>query len=440
MECLENTLCSVIRQHIADNYSAYPSQEYLQQGVVDIRFEKVSAKKIRIYHTHNKCLLLRGIKLFSEGSQIENEDIPPSTSSSGALYKNAQLNVRFNEIVKPYMVRTKAFREETFLEIEFERPLCIDQMILYTGKGQNGIRDYCLAVDVFDDGNRKLAVYNYQKILNSYAEKISQEVQVPGATPEQLLRIAVVMLHTANDSFKSIVKQLKAVQEAGLDASLVKDYVNSILYPSKRQVTFGHGCRHTFNFWSEDEKKDYLIKANCVIDILRKEITPAVFYAYGTILGFIRERNYFIPHDYDLDVMLVAHRSDYDSYEDLEEKVIAALKRNGVTYIRLVRKYGGIFVKYQKSPRFDIYLCFEEDGLVERMGIFYRYADLEPPIPINILGIDCLIPRNPFSFLDRAFGRDWRIPKDIQTGELRETILRKTMPENFDREAALKNL
>ena len=439
MENLEIMLCSALRKHIADNYADYPSQVFLKKGVANVIFEKMPVKKIRIYHVNRKALILRGMKMLDGGRQIAGEDIPSFYASSGGLYKNAILDVSFNKIVRPYMVKTRKTREDAFVEIEFSRAVSMDRIVLYTGKGQKGIPENCLAVDITTDSNRKVNVYSYQKIINEYAEKISREFTFPEATQEQVRRIAVVMLHLHNDSFKSIVKQLKALDEVGLSSAVVKDYVNGILYPSERQVTFGHGCRRTFNFWTDEEKKDYITKANAVIEMLRKEITPAVFYAYGTILGFIRERNYFIPHDYDLDVMLVAHRSDYASYDELEKAVIDALKRNGLTYIRVIRKYGGIFVKYQKSPRFDIYLCFEEDGLVERMGLYYRYDELDPPININVLGVDCLIPRNPFSFLDRAFGRDWRIPKDIQTGELRETILRNTMPESFDKAASLQS-
>ncbi len=439
MENLETLLCSTIWQHLVKNYRGCPSLEYLQKGTAVIRFKKEYVKKIKIFHMIGKYLLLRGIKLFNDNKPVENEDIPPFSSSSGSLYKNAQLNIRFNEIVKPYMLRTKTRRENCFVEIEFAKAVPIDQIVLYTGKEKKGIRDNTLAVEIVTEDNKKEVVYNYQKIINDQVAKVGGEVQVPGATFEQVCRTAEVMLHTYNESFKNIVAQLKALEKVGLDPVLVKEYLNDLLYPSKRQVTFGHGCRHTFNFWTDEEKKDYLVKANYVIDFLRREITPTVCYAYGTILGFIREKNYFIPHDYDLDVMLVVHKSDYRDYDDLEQTVIDCLKRNGVESIHIVRKYGGIFVKYQKSPRFDIYLCFEEDGLVERMGIYYKYSELEPPIPINILGIDCLIPSNPFAFLDKAFGRDWRIPRDIQTGELRETILRKTMPENFDKEAALKD-
>ncbi len=158
MEYLENTLCSAIRQHIADNLSAYPSQEFLQQGVADIRFEKAAVKKIRIYHTTYKYLLLRGIKLFADGGLIEGKDIPGFTASSGALHKNMALDIRFNEIAKPYMVRTTSLREDAFVEIEFDRPISVDQIILYTGKGQKGIRDNCLAVDIVNGRGKKLCV------------------------------------------------------------------------------------------------------------------------------------------------------------------------------------------------------------------------------------------------------------------------------------------
>lgn len=440
MDSLEKLLCSEINSYILKNYAEYPSSEYLRKGLVDIKFNESNLKSIKIYHTQNRFLMIRGIKLIMNGEELQYNSIPEYKVTNGIQHGKRDPNFKFNDIVNPFMIKTPSRKEQALLQIEFDMPVTLDEIIIYTGKEEYGLRDIYLNIDIITDDGALVPIYNYQDQIESYVKKISEEIDIAQATRGQIYIVTQILLYMNNDSFRDILIQLKSAEKEGLNSSILKDCLNEMLLPRKRKITFGHGYVYTFDFWSEKEKIDYLTKANAVIDILRKEISPTIFYAYGTILGFIREKDYFIPHDYDLDVMLVVRKSQYKTYDEVSAAVQKVLTSHGVTVLKDVKRNGGLFVTYQKSKRFDIYMCIEEDGLVKRKGIYYKYEDLDPVIYIDILGVPCPLPRNPFSFLDRAFGKDWRIPKDIKTRDLRENILRKTAPENFDKEYAINNL
>ena len=198
-----------------------------------------------------------------------------------------------------------------------------------------------------------------------------------------------------------------------IDAFAVKYFINNrILQDKNYQITLKYGTKRTFNLWKYEEKFDYLKKTRDVIDILYK-ISPYIFYAYGTLLGFIRENDGFIPYDYDIDIIMIVESDKFLDLSEFENFFIPFLRKNNIEIVKHGLSY--YHIKYNNSPRFDIF-----PGIKDKVGNVYYHGivcpDIKyiyPTIDIDIMGIKCPIPRNPFYFFDTWYGKDWRIPKEL---------------------------
>jgi len=96
------------------------------------------------------------------------------------------------------------------------------------------------------------------------------------------------------------------------------------------------------------------------------------------------------------------------------------------------------------SLTFDVFYVLEDNSGIVDVDILHkgqsliRYHDLSPVIDINILGLECPIPHNPFKYLESVFGKNWRVSRDnimeennINILELDEVLLDYRFFYNF---------
>lgn len=147
-----------------------------------------------------------------------------------------------------------------------------------------------------------------------------------------------------------------------------------------------------------------------------------MFFAYGVLLGFIRDGG-FIEYDDDLDVVIVDNPSfSWDSLEDL-------LVKNGYKKIRYFSNQGIVTEQvYEKDGlSIDFFRYFYEDDHLYGVG-YRRFPDVKyqfenerttykcvfPLVSgikfIKIKGYDAAIPENYEDLLEKWYGPTWKTP------------------------------
>ncbi len=426
----EYYLCSCIDTILKKQPSGFPLPAYLRQGRFAASFDRMKVKKIRLYNTQGVYLHLRGAEIYDGSVRLEESALFPYEVSHGRLYKDSGFSFKFNTIAEPYMFHTEKSLQDNWVEIEFSNPVEMTSLVLYGRIDGSYMRSNCLAADVTDENGRTATVFDYQNILEENVEtvfrKLSANPVVFRFSAEQIELLCRILLFARNESFWNMKTWLLQLEELGFASTMAKRYINEhILAGTKRQFTMNWGCQYTYNLWSQKEKKDY-IKAGLDVISLIKPVTDNVFFAYGTLLGFIREPDQFIPHDSDIDIIVVGKRSQFKDIHGLSMAVRSHLKAQGVVF---AAEYdSGCHVKYHNSRRFDLFFRLEDpDGNINidpRLGVYMDINECYPPLCIDVLGYPCPIPKNPFTFLEKIYGKDWRIPQD-------KNIYKKEHGESF---------
>ena len=416
----EYYLCKKIEEIIQNKYNQYPSLPFLKNGIITIKAKEDNLIRLCIYNTQKQFLHFCGIELWHNGQMLEDINLPSYKFKIGKAYKNSPVEFEFGKIVKPYILHTVSDIGLNFFEIEFFSPISIDKIIIYMrNNGTTFKRTNCIAVDITNDRGISSTVFSYQRVLWEYAELISNDllgnISSIYFTSEQITLTAFIILSVINESFYNVKVNLQELEQLGVDSSsIIKFFNEKILSKRKKQFSINGGYQYTFNLWSEEEKLDYIKTTMNVIEML-KPISDNIFYAYRTLLGFVKEPSGFISDESNIEIIIVAKRSEYPSHVELSDAVRKILEAHGASISHA--SSNGIQVTVNNSKSFDIFFRFEEnDGKIflhPKLKIVYMdREECCPNIRINILGHKCPIPRNPFVFLEKAYGMDWRVLMD----------------------------
>lgn len=194
--------------------------------------------------------------------------------------------------------------------------------------------------------------------------------------------------------------------------------------------------RKVFKLYKDARRKKKNLRKQKNMEMYGKEVCENIsfylseagiehFYFYGTMLGFIREKN-FILHDTDIDLCVV--ENDFFSWEKLEESI---LKMGGGAKIRQFKIDGKITEQTYKinGINVDFFLC-SLNKIKNKMEIFSYYQDKNikyeneryysvalntVSIISDIVDVDTKIgkmrvPKNYAILLEELYGINWRIP------------------------------
>ena len=185
-----------------------------------------------------------------------------------------------------------------------------------------------------------------------------------------------------------------------------RHFSRSMLRDMQKEWT-GHGINCTFRFWTAQQKYDYLSFCGEVIAQLQKAYEACL--GYGSVLSIVRD-NDLIPHDDDLDIIVLLNRDAVPVYKDalLELHEFIEAKGFGVQgdYVAHRHVSNG---KYMV----DVFLGLQEGEFASwhpgpRKSILYD--EVFPAANATLYGLDCKIPRNSERYLAKIYGDNWRVP------------------------------
>ena len=414
----------VIKNEMIIGNIKMPSKMMLEQSCFTINVNK-EIKSLKIHkNIAYQYVHFKGIYIYKKNDMLIGPDeCPGFTMTYGELYNPLKFGeFNFNKIYEPYYLHTKGYKEDNYVNIIFNNAIYVDKIKIYTRNDtkEMSYRANSLIVEITDTDNHKYEIFNYLSLIEEFSEFIVKKLGITYChnlfSIDDMNLVTKIILSFRNDCYYALSNYIHKLNGTDINIYYVSRYINEvILANSKLKYFLSFGLRDNyFLTYSDLQKKSYLTASLYVISVL-KEICPNVSFCFGSLLGFVREPNGFIPHDYDLDIM-ICFDSNCADHEKYSNQVYELLVSKNVT---VLYRWPEIFhVSYLNSTRFDIFVFFQEGnniniGSPKRVDM--EMNDLFPTIDIDILGVSCPIPRNPFKYLSKVYGSNWRqsIDKDV---------------------------
>ena len=377
-------------------------------------------KSIKIRNACDICLHLRGIELFKEGKKLSDKELPRYQLKMGAQQFSYPKKLNFSELAPDSILHTMSGKDNNHLIVNFEEPISIDEIVVYSATGRRAQvnRTNFLSVELAysDDSSEK--VLDNHSFLMSNKNALAGELKTayPDVEFAVLDYLCSLFIQIEYGSFISGFKLDRRIcANSQLNFDELKSVINERLRPKKLQFTEAHGITKTFNLYTKVELFNYIHATKRFIDILHN-VTPNAFYAFGTLLGFIREPNYFIPHDNDIDIIGLFKTSDFPTRNALTTFIVDYLSNfPEITILSVFIDHMNI--SYNGSHRIDFFHCLEDhkgniDAYPQHRGKYLNSSFLYPTINMNVFDVPCPIPKNPFEYLDVVYGKTWKTPID----------------------------
>jgi hypothetical protein len=235
----------------------------------------------------------------------------------------------------------------------------------------------------FSDFNQFSLIYDCSRILGSFLQQQFLEgtailSSMTYITPEEILEIR-------------------------------KGFNQTILPCFERQLS-GHGITKPFKYWSDNEKRNYLIQANKLINDL-SELSNFVCIGFGSVLGYIRDSS-LIDHDDDIDIIIAFDVQECHTISKALERLTNHL--TGLGYNVSGNHFSHRWVKGKNMGAIcDVFVGIKEEDKVSWFPSHRKNLlidDVFPPLNVEMLNIFIPIPAKPIEYLEATYGKSWNIP------------------------------
>jgi len=139
---------------------------------------------------------------------------------------------------------------------------------------------------------------------------------------------------------------------------------------------------------------------------------------YGTLLGAVREQN-FLSHDDDVDTFIL---------DENREKLLSLLFEFRKIGFEVARYEGDVLSIIRNDDYIDIYVFRKNifgNRVCNRDSLNSKYLEFFDSI--DFLGVQFNTPKNYILFLEKAYGRDWRVPKKNRPAEVKGRLAKMTI-------------
>lgn len=299
---------------------------------------------------------------------------------------------------------------DPWVQISFQEPVDIHTILITNRRDHYSHRAAGLVVTVSRDGKDWTTIFDagrsadaFHVIANdTFAKWCRDHAGEPVAVRDFVSHVFLSEYRAAH----AIFSRLKDSED--LRRALQKAVSELVLQDRQLEWT-SHGARRSFRFWSLQEKVDYVKFAAGVVDELRG-LSPDTCFGFGSVLSLVRDQD-LIPHDDDLDIIMAFEHDKVGSISGALGAVRVYLESRGY-------KVAGNFMSHwhvsKGSVKVDVFVGLYENSAAIGWFPGARGAldrdDLFPPQATKMLGVDCLVPRDPEKYLEVVYGKSWRTP------------------------------
>lgn len=295
--------------------------------------------------------------------------------------------------------------------LEFSEPAALTGLTV-TNRERELWRNHSLSVAYEDEGRIWRPLFSHKALVEPYLEAVRASRHAFSGDAKvfrALEMLDTVLLTLMYDARPKSMTDLSINDIALL--GVIKDQVSrKIFWPLEKEIT-PHGIIRSFRFWPEAERMEYFRDAVDVVQLL-EEISPEVLFAFGSVLGFVREETCFIPHDDDHDIMIFYPENRFPSLDEAYAFTEEQMHKRG---LRLLRRLE--FVTKVAGPRsgkdVDVFVSlYDAEGFVTAHPYFrgkYLHMDMLFPVARStIWGMKCNLPHNVVDYLAATYGAHWR--------------------------------
>lgn len=306
--------------------------------------------------------------------------------------------------------------EEPFILLDLGEVRSIENLRLRNRRDVQATRNWKLRVHLSDEAREWSLLHDHQAFVNE-AEKIArnaiftvEDTALQGAL-SAYADCLFFWLRGHSITRKLIEDCCAAYGLDPLEARVVEKQLNQqVMFHYRREIT-GHGNHQSFRFWAEASIREYLTQAMAVCHDLQ-EISPYTCVGYGGVLSYVRD-GALIPHDDDIDLIIGFKRSpETPTIAVALERTEAFLKDKGwkVSGDMLSHRWVNVW----RDKNIDVFVGLIED---EHASFFpgprkqILTEQVFPPMSGKLYGVDLLLPRNPFHYIEKVYGETWRTPQ-----------------------------
>lgn len=271
-----------------------------------------------------------------------------------------------------------------------------------------------LLVEVSSDGTTWETVYSTDARLSAFADlwaSIGTSGVISAEDPMAWTLFTEVAALVVRGERGEAKRRLKASKVPSDVLAAIRAAVATQILESMHLDWNHHGIRRTFRYWTPREKVKYIKTANHFIDRLADEVSPLVCLGFGSVLSLVRDQD-LIPHDDDLDIILAFDREECPTIGEGFQRLVEFAAREGYKVREPFARSHRQLVK-SGSKKVDVFVSLKEGDRVswfpQKRGSL-AVSDVFPPIRASMLGVECLVPRNPLKYLESVYGPNWRKP------------------------------
>ena len=372
------------------------------------------ARYIRIRYPGLRPLHLRRIEIFVERDGAQVNAAPEATMAISSNWPNSewlvQKKVFLESSTEKYGFHTEV-ETNPWVIVDLGQAEQISQIRLFNRTDEFAFRAWGIVLETSIDNETWTEEYDYTARETAFKSMLAGRRRHGADGPPGLAKMVLDDLLFFRHSTREIQDQFARLELEGPIRRGVFHVVNSQeLFRIQLELT-NHGVKQTFRFWSEQQKSEYIAHASEIIGALRAMGFEACL-GYGGVLSVVRDQD-MIPHDDDIDVIVSAPREAFPVLNDFIAHVGTKLREAGF-------EEAGNFVSHRHvhrpgwSASVDLFFGFSEGPFVAwypgpRQGLL-REA-VFPPIACTFFGVEILIPRNPFSYLEHVYGPSWARPQ-----------------------------